>query len=284
MIIDGRKIADELHAKLKQEVSAFSAAPLLCDVVVGDDPVSHQYVNLKKRKAEETGFAFKAIALPLETTTEGVVKAVREAHAFPNIAGIIVQLPLPPHIDREQVTEAIDPRYDVDCLTKHNAKAFYDNQDSFAFPTALACMELLNSLGIDLFDKKIVIIGEGELVGSPLKALLSRKHILAQSVNSTTEHKEEIIKHADVIISAIGVPQFLKSDMIQKGAIIIDAGTAESKGGPTDGPVKIAGDVDFESVKDKVSYIAKVPGGVGPVTVAMLLQNVRDAYLKNSHV
>jgi methylenetetrahydrofolate dehydrogenase (NADP+)/methenyltetrahydrofolate cyclohydrolase len=229
------------------------------------------------KKAEAAGFAFKEIALPLQSTTEEVVQAVRDAHELPHIAGIIVQLPLPEHIDREQVTEAIDPKFDVDCLTKQNAKAFYDNEDSFAFPTALACMELLNSLDLDLSVKKVVIIGEGELVGSPLKALLKRKNIIAESINSTTVDKDVIIKNADIVISAIGVPQYLKADMIQEGAIVIDAGTAESNGG-------IVGDVDFESMKDKVSAIAKVPGGVGPVTVAMLLQNVRDAFIKNSHV
>lgn len=281
MIIDGKKIAQELCDKLAKEVKALSAQPLLCDVVVGNDPVSLQYVNVKKKKAEENGFAFKAIVLPEESTTEEVVRAVKEANIVPNMSGLIVQLPLPAHIDRAQVTEAIDPKFDVDCLTEKNSKAFYNNEDSFAFPTALACMKLLESTGVALAGKHVVIVGEGELVGLPVKALLERRHISATSINSSTENKAELIKNADVLISATGAAKSITGDMIQEGVLIIDAGTAESNSGPTNGRASIVGDVDFESVKDKVSFIAKVPGGVGPVTVSMLLSNVLDSYKKN---
>jgi methylenetetrahydrofolate dehydrogenase (NADP+)/methenyltetrahydrofolate cyclohydrolase len=185
------------------------------------------------------------------------------------MCGLIVQLPLPKHIDRRAVTEAIDLNIDVDSLTEKNSTQFYSGQKALIFPAALAVLEILDSTQIDLKSKNIVMLGEGELVGKPVAYLLRNRGLAVTTINKSTENKKEILKNADVIISAIGVPKFLSGDMIKEGSIIIDAGTSESEGG-------IAGDVDFESVKDVAGYISPVPGGVGPVTVSMLLQNVLE--------
>lgn len=275
MIIDGRKIAQKIFDELRLQNMQNHSMPLLCDVVVGDSSVSRQYVEIKERKAKSSGFAFKAVYLPEFSTTSDVAQAVTDVQKLENISGIIVQLPMPAHIDRRVVTEAIDPKYDVDCLTEANARHFYDRvEDAFVFPTALACEEILNSTGVEFLNKNIVIIGEGELVGAPLKSLLLRKGLQVFSINKETENKKEIIKNADVIVSATGAPKSLTADMLKVGAIVVDAGTAESNG-------SVVGDVDAGSVETRASFFAKVPGGVGPVTVAMLLRNVRKAYISN---
>lgn len=269
VIIDGRTIAKEILQKITIEVAKLSFKPVFCDLIVGEDAVSMQYVNLKGKRAQDAGMEFQKIILPENSTTEQVLEQIHSANKIKNMCGLIVQLPLPKHIDRRAVTEAIDLNIDVDSLTEKNSTQFYSGQKALIFPAALAVLEILDSTQIDLKSKNIVMLGEGELVGKPVAYLLRNRGLAVTTINKSTENKKEILKNADVIISAIGVPKFLSGDMIKEGSIIIDAGTSESEGG-------IAGDVDFESVKDVAGYISPVPGGVGPVTVSMLLQNVLE--------
>ncbi|MDQ3075814.1 MAG: bifunctional 5,10-methylenetetrahydrofolate dehydrogenase/5,10-methenyltetrahydrofolate cyclohydrolase [bacterium] len=269
IIVDGRKIAKEILENLKQEVAGLSFAPVFCDVLVGGDSASVQYVKMKAKKAEELGIRFHNANFPSSTTTEELVQEIHKLNKIENMCGIIVQLPLPEQIDQRAVLDAIDPKLDVDALGSETNKKFYAEESSLGLPTALACIHILESLKLDLTDKKIVVLGFGELVGKPVFALLNQKGLNPTALRSKTYHKEEILKNADIIISGIGKGAYIKSDMIKKGAVIIDAGTSESGAG-------LVGDVDIESVQDIASYVSPVPGGVGPVTIAMLFRNVLE--------
>ena len=195
------------------------------------------------------------------------------------MCGIIIQLPLPASIDKRAILDSIDPRLDVDCLGTVAGDKFYKGEINFGFPTALACMALLDYLNLDFKGKKIVVLGQGELVGKPVTALLQFRGFYPDIVRSKTENKKEIIKQADVIISGIGKGKYITGDMIKRGAIIIDAGTSESDESSSNTRTNVVGDVDFESVKGVASFISPVPGGVGPMTIAMLLHNTIQATL-----
>jgi len=273
-ILDGKKLSEEILAKVKNEVDLLPFTPIFCDVLVGEDPSSVQYVGMKAKKAESVGIHFHKATFPASISTEDLIKEIKVLNKIENMCGIIVQLPLPEHLDKKAILNSIDPRLDVDCLGITASEKFYNNYNSqtdLAYPTALACMALLDSLELDLNppagEKKIVILGQGILVGKPVSALLKFCGLNPIIVRSKTENKEKIIKEADVIISGMGKGKYITGSMIKKGAVLIDAGTSESNGG-------IVGDVDLESVKDVAGYVSPVPGGVGPVTVAMLLNNV----------
>jgi methylenetetrahydrofolate dehydrogenase (NADP+) / methenyltetrahydrofolate cyclohydrolase len=267
IIIDGKKISQDILAQIKNEVSGLSCQPVFCDVLVGDDKVSMQYVNMKAKKATDVGILFHAANFPESITTEELVKEIEFLNKIPNMCGIILQLPLPEHIDTRLVLDTVDSGIDVDCLGTVASDKFYAGDTSLGFPTAMACMEIINSLNIELKDKKIVVLGRGNLVGRPVAALFDFLHLSPVVINSQTEQKEKLIKEADIIVSGIGKGKYITGDMIKEGAILIDAGTSESGAG-------IVGDVDLEAVKDVAGFVSPVPGGVGPVTVAMLLKNV----------
>lgn len=268
-IIDGRKIKGDILERVKQEVGQLNFVPVFCDVLVGEDPVSAQYVDMKRKSAVSVGISFHNANFPVSITTEELIKEIEKLNKIENMCGIIVQLPLPAHIDKRQVLDAINPNLDVDFLGTIAGEIFYkgENAGQIGFPTALACMTLLDSLNLDLKDKNIVVLGQGDLVGRPVTALLRFRNLAPIIITSKTENKEELIKKADIIISGIGKGAFIKGDMIKNGAVLIDAGTSEDGG-------SIVGDVDSESVSSVAGYLSPVPGGVGPVTVAILLQNV----------
>ncbi len=266
-IIDGRKIRDKILEKIKKEIKSLSFQPVFCDVLVGDDRASMQYVRMKAKIAESVGIKFHNAFFSSDISTEDLIKEIKILNKIPNMCGIIVQLPLPAMLDRRKILDAIDPRLDVDCLGTVASGQFYKGKINFGFPTALACLELLDSLHLNLTDKNIVILGQGDLVGKPLAALLRLKGLSPYSINSETSLKKEIIKNADIIISGIGKGRYIAGNMIKKGVVLIDAGASESGS-------DIVGDADLESVKNIAGYISPVPGGVGPVTVAMLLGNV----------
>ncbi|MDE2030828.1 MAG: bifunctional 5,10-methylenetetrahydrofolate dehydrogenase/5,10-methenyltetrahydrofolate cyclohydrolase [Patescibacteria group bacterium] len=268
IIIDGKKIKDEILAEVKERVLKLPFTPVFCDILVGDNPVSASYVRIKSRLAEQVGIKFRTVNFTDKITTDELIAEIENLNRVPHMRGIIIQLPLPDHINKNQVLDAIRPELDVDCLGSKASEDFYNNvPNSLCYPTGLACLELLNSLHIDLSDKNIVVSGQGTLVGKPVTHLLRSRGLTVATIDSQTENKNEILKNADVIISAIGKGKYLTGEMIKKDVIIIDAGTSESTSG-------IVGDVDLESVKDIASYVSPVPGGVGPVTVAMLLNNV----------
>lgn len=266
-IIDGRKLSKEILAEVKQEIALLPFVPVFCDILVGDNPVPLQYVNMKRRKAEELGIRFHEAFFPDDISTENLVKEIEKINKIENMCGVIVQLPLPETLDQVKILDAVDSHLDVDCLSTTTSDKFYSGDLFLGFPTALACMAILDSLNLDLTNKKIVVMGQGKLVGKPVSALLEFRNLKVEIVRSKTERKEEILKEADVVISGMGKGKYIKGDMIKKNAILIDAGSSESDSG-------IIGDVDLESVEKVAGFVSPVPGGVGPMTVAMLLQNV----------
>ncbi len=266
-IIDGRKIKEDVLNKLKGEVENLPFPPIFCDILVGDDPVSASYVRIKEKAALSVGIKFNTVNFKSDTTTGEIIDEIERLNTVPHMCGIIVQLPLPPHIDTSAVLDAIDPTLDVDCLGKYNNDNFYNDIGRVGYPTALACIKLINSIGLDFNNKKIVVLGQGKLVGKPVTHLLEKRGFNVSIVNSKTLNAKELLKNADLIISAIGQGRFISGEMIKEGVVLIDAGTSEENGA-------VVGDVDMESVSSVASYITPTPGGVGPVTVAMLLENI----------
>ena len=281
-ILDGKKIRDQILSKIKDEVATLSFQPIFCDILVGDDPASRQYVEMKGKTAERVGIHFHKAAFPASISTEYLVKEIKIINKIPNICGIIVQLPLPGSIEKKAVLDSIDPRLDVDCLGILASEKFYKNYNSqtdLACPTALACMALLDSLNLNLKGKIIVVLGQGDLVGKPTSALLRYRGLTYLPVDKRTENKEYLLQQADIVISGIGKGKYITGNMIKFGAVLIDAGTSEDTLGAklpfgSLAPKTIVGDVDSESVKNVAGYLSPVPGGVGPITVAMLLNNV----------
>ncbi len=265
--INGKKISQDILAKVKNEVLLLPFVPVFCDVLVGADPASVQYVGIKSRKAESVGIKFHTASFSESITTQELISQIHILNKLENMCGIIIQLPLPEHINRKAVLDAIDPKLDVDCLGAVGGRKFYNNENTLGFPTALACMAVLDSLNLNLEGKKILVLGQGTLVGRPVTALLKFRGLAVDIVTRSTENKEELIKNADVIVSGLGQGKYLTGDMVKDGVVIIDAGTSEENG-------SIVGDVDFDSVVEKSSFLTPTPGGVGPVTVAMLLSNV----------
>lgn len=276
IIIDGKKIRDEILKEVKSEVSQLSFQPVFCDVLVGSDPVSLQYVKMKGRTAESVGIHFHNAHFPIDITTDQLIEEVHKLKDIPNMCGLIVQLPLPAHIDKQKILDSIDQSIDVDCLGKDASMVFYNSSIDIGYPTALSCMKILDSLNINLEDKKIVVVGQGQLVGRPVAHLLKIRNLEVSIVTRETDNKDEIIKNADVIISGTGAGKLLTGEKIKDGAILIDAGTSESNG-------SIVGDVDLESVQGIASFVSPVPGGVGPVTVGILLQNVLKVAQKKNN-
>lgn len=267
MIIDGRKIKDDILKEVEAEVKKLPFVPLFCDIMVGDDPVSLQYVRMKAKNAESVGIKFRSANFPLSITTEELIEEINNLNKVPHMCGIIIQLPLPSHIEKQEVLDAIDPHLDVDCLGAKTGELFYNNESKIGFPTALACMRVLDSIGVNLENKNIVVLGRGTLVGKPVAHLLEARGFSVASINNQTENTDELLKNADVIVSGIGHGKFITGDKIKEGAIVIDAGTSEDNG-------SVVGDVDLSSVEKVASFVSPTPGGVGPVTVAILLHNV----------
>jgi 5,10-methylene-tetrahydrofolate dehydrogenase/methenyl tetrahydrofolate cyclohydrolase len=268
-IIDGKKIKNEILTAVKKEVAALSFTPIFCDILVGNDSASLQYVKMKAKNSKAVGLEFHDANFPASITTADLIKEIKILNKIPKMCGIIVQLPLPEHLDKQAILDSIDPRLDVDCLGSVRSGEFYNGKtvEEIGFPTALSCLAILDSLKLNLVDKTILVLGQGNLVGKPVTALLKFRGLKPEIIKSKTENQEQLIKQADIIISGIGKGKYLTGAMIKKGAVLIDAGTSESDSG-------IVGDIDLESVKDVASYVSPVPGGVGPVTVAMLLKNV----------
>lgn len=268
-IIDGRALARNLFNDVSQRIAKLSYKPLLCDVVVGDDAVSLSYVKIKGKRAEECGMEFSLVHLPSTATEPDVISAIQTEQEKENLSGLIVQLPLPEHIDSTKILSAINSKFDVDVINPTNTST------DIVPPTAGAVMYILESLPLDLKTQKFVMLGNGDLVGKPVSKELQKRGLNFQTVLADTEDRAELLKQATVIISGVGKAGILTVDEVSEGVVVIDAGTSESGG-------SISGDVDFDSVAPKAKYITPCPGGVGPVTVAKLLENVLQATQVNS--
>jgi methylenetetrahydrofolate dehydrogenase (NADP+)/methenyltetrahydrofolate cyclohydrolase len=267
MVINGKNIAAEILSGLKKRLAEVAFQPVLCDVLVGADPVSLSYVNIKEKTAKSIGIKFRLIQLPQNSLTGQVVTAIHDAQKDQDLCGLIVQLPLPDQMDREQVLNSIHPSVDVDVINPASNKRFYLNRGVMTPPTAGAVLYLLQSLHLPLSEMEFLVIGQGELVGKPVTHLLRHQGYSVVTADSSTKDLASLTKVADIVISGTGQGKLVAGPMLKPGAVVIDAGTSES--GAT-----IVGDVDLVSVEEVASAVSPVPGGVGPVTVAKLLENV----------
>ncbi|MEZ4179933.1 MAG: bifunctional 5,10-methylenetetrahydrofolate dehydrogenase/5,10-methenyltetrahydrofolate cyclohydrolase [Candidatus Doudnabacteria bacterium] len=268
MIIDGKKLSRELIKQVAQEVASLAFRPLLVDVLVGNDPVSASYVRIKKKAAERAGVDFLIKHLPAEVSTEQVILTIQELQKETTLCGLIVQLPLPDSVDVEPVLSSINPQVDVDLLNPQSAKNFYGNRSNLIPPTPGAIWEIIKSLDISS-NLKTVVVGYGDLVGKPVVHLLRQKGFEVEVVDSKTNDRQSLFKNAELLITGVGKSGIITGEMLTPGVIVIDAGTSETSG-------SILGDVDFDSTLSIAKFITPVPGGVGPVTVAKLLQNVLE--------
>ena len=274
-ILDGKAVSQRVKNALKDEtekfVEKYGIRPGLAVVIVGDDPASRVYVNSKKKACAEIGYYSEEHALP-ESTTEGeLLSLVEKLNGDEKIHGILVQLPLPKHIDEEKIINAINPKKDVDAFHPVNVGKIMIGNFDFLPCTPAGVMELINEAGIDLTGKNCVVVGRSNIVGKPQAMLLLHKNATVTICHSKTKNIKEITKNADVLVAAVGRAQMFDGDYIKDGAVVIDVGMnrLENK--------KLVGDVDFESAAKKASYITPVPGGVGPMTIAMLMRNTLTA-------
>jgi methylenetetrahydrofolate dehydrogenase (NADP+)/methenyltetrahydrofolate cyclohydrolase len=269
MIIDGNAIAQKLKVKIKDDVGSLNFQPVFCDVLVGEDPVSAAYVNMKARACEEMGMKFLRAEYSSAISQRELESEIEKINLTPNLCGLIIQLPLPTGLNNTLVCNKIASNLDIDCLSQKNTELFYSGKLNFIPPTPGAVLEVLDNLDLDLKNLKILMVGQGELVGRPVSFLLKQRGVNVQVADKTTKDAAALAKKSDVIITATGQANLITADWVKPGAVVIDAGAAELDGA-------ITGDVDFESVKDIAGYITPVPGGVGPLTVTKLLQNVLD--------
>lgn len=275
-VLYGNQLADtikqEIRGKIDQLREDGKRIPMLAVILVGDDPASATYVRSKEKACKSVGMGATMIEMDRTATTEDVLRAVKTCNEDADVDGILVQLPLPAHIDQNKVIAAIDPNKDVDGLTPVNAGKLLLGQKGLVPCTPKGVMAMLASIGLtDLSKKRAVVVGRSILVGKPLALLLQAKNATVTVVHSQTVDPEKICHEADIVVVAIGVPNFITKGWIKKGAVVIDVGINRVDR-------KLVGDVDFESVKDKASYISPVPKGVGPMTVCMLLSNTLEAY------
>ena len=280
-ILDGKHVSNQIKEEITVEVAQIRArgekVPHLAAVLVGNDGASLTYVGSKVRSCEKIGFESTLIHLPEETTEDELLAQVRNLNQNPDIDGYIVQLPLPKHIDEQKVLMAVDPDKDVDGFHPANFGKMALDMESFIPATPFGIMELLRRYEVDVEGKHAVVIGRSHIVGRPISILLSQKGKAANATvtltHSRTKDLKAITLQADIIVSALGVPNFLKEDMVKEGVVVIDVGITRVPDESRKRGYYITGDVDFENVSKKASYITPVPGGVGPMTIAMLLKN-----------
>ena len=273
-IIDGKAISARIKGELKQEVSALKEKGVqlgLAVVIVGSDPASRIYVNLKKRDCEELGILSREYALPEETTEEELLELIDELNRDSSINGILVQLPVPEQIDENKIIAAISPEKDVDAFHAANVGKIMIGTYNFLPCTPAGCMELIASTGVDITGKDCVVVGRSNIVGKPMAMLLLHKNGTVTIAHSKTKNLKEVCASADILVAAVGVPKLIKGDMIKPGAVVIDVGTTKMPEG------KLCGDVDFEAASKVAGYITPVPGGVGPMTRVILMKNTVTA-------
>ncbi|MBP5367942.1 MAG: bifunctional methylenetetrahydrofolate dehydrogenase/methenyltetrahydrofolate cyclohydrolase FolD [Bacteroidales bacterium] len=282
-LIDGKQTSAEIKAEIAQEVkqmtSAGKRAPHLAAVLVGHDGGSETYVAHKIKSCEEVGFKSSLIRFEDDATEQQILDTVAKLNNDPDVDGFIVQLPLPKHIDEQKIIEAISPKKDVDGFHPVNLGRLVAGLDTFVSATPSGIVDLIKRYKIETSGKHCVIIGRSNIVGRPLSILMSQKGIDATVTvcHSRTENLKEIARTADILVAALGRPGFVTADMVKEGAAVIDVGTTRVPCADTKSGFRLKGDVDFETVSPKCSYITPVPGGVGPMTICSLLKNTLKA-------
>lgn len=274
-IIDGKAVSASVRADLCEKTKQFKQengyVPGLAVVIVGEDPASKIYVRNKKKACEEIGYASFEYALPEETTEEQLLKLIDKLNADKNVHGILVQSPVPKHIDEKKVQLRILPQKDVDAFHPVNVGKIMIGDYDFVPCTPAGITELLDAYGIETCGKECVVIGRSDIVGKPMAMLMLHKNCTVTICHSRTKELSDVTKRADIVIAAVGKADFLKADMIKDGAVVIDVGMNRNAEG------KLCGDADFEGCSKKASFITPVPGGVGPMTITMLMKNTLKA-------
>ncbi|MBQ7450006.1 bifunctional methylenetetrahydrofolate dehydrogenase/methenyltetrahydrofolate cyclohydrolase [bacterium] len=276
-ILDGKKVSEQIFEKIKKEVAKLSKKPKLAVILVGDNPASQIYVNIKQKRAIELGFDSVDLKYPENITEQDLLTVIENLNNDKSVNAILVQLPLPKTINTAKVIEAIAPQKDVDGFHPENIGKLTVNQNPYVVAcTARGILELLNYYNINVEGKNVVVIGRSNIVGTPVARLLQNKNATVTVCHSKTVNIKEHTLNADIVVCAIGQPKFLKEDMVKERAVIIDVGINridDNKASYT-----ICGDTDFENLLSKASYITPVPKGVGPMTIAGLMQNTFDLY------
>jgi methylenetetrahydrofolate dehydrogenase (NADP+)/methenyltetrahydrofolate cyclohydrolase len=270
-IIDGKAVSAAVKEQVKAEIERDGLEIGLAVVIVGDDPASRVYVNNKKKACELCGIKSFEYALPAETTEEQLLELVDTLNGDPNVNGILVQLPLPKHLDEEKVIKRISPLKDVDAFSAENVGKIMIGNYAFLPCTPAGCMELIHSTGVDVSGKECVVIGRSNIVGKPMAMLLLHENGTVTICHSRTKNLAEVCRRADILVAAVGKPNFVTADMVKPGAVVIDVGINRLENG------KLCGDVKFDEVSEVAGWITPVPGGVGPMTIAMLMKNTVSA-------
>ena len=274
-IIDGKSLSKKVQLSVKTEVEKLkrekNIVPGLAVIIVGNDPASHAYVSMKEKACKAVGFYSIAHKMPESITEDEIVQIITMMNNNPHIHGILVQLPLPKHIDTTKILEVIDPKKDVDGFHAYNVGRMVTNLDSFVACTPLGVMKMFDEYNIELEGKDVVVVGASNIVGKPMASLLLNRNATVTITHIYTKDLSSHTKKADIIIVGVGVVNLIKEDMVKDGAVVIDIGINRLEDG------SLVGDVDFDKVAPKCSYITPVPGGVGPMTIAMLLSNTLKA-------
>lgn len=271
MILDGKKTSELIVKKVAKEVTSLPEPLTLAIILVGNNPASQVYVKNKIKACNEAGIGVKDYRLDENATQREVMQIIHDCNKDVTVHGILVQLPLPSHLDQDLIINAIDPKKDVDGLTLINQGRLFNGMEAIIPATPKGVITLLQKYFIDISGKNALVIGRSNLVGKPLALLLLQKNATVTIAHSRTSNLKEIAKRADILVAAVGKPLFVTADMVKKEAIVVDVGINKVEG-------KIVGDVDFQEVKEVASYITPVPKGVGPMTIASLLENIVCCY------
>jgi len=274
-LIDGKALANKVQTEVAEEVERLkqekNVVPGLAVILVGDDPASHAYVKMKAKACEKVGFYSITHNMPDTISQNEIIQIIEMMNANPHIDGILVQLPLPKHIDTDKILEVIDPKKDVDGFHAYNVGRLVTNLDSFVPCTPLGVMKMFEEYNIDLEGKDVCVVGASNIVGKPMASLLLNANATVTVTHIYTKDLKAHTSRADIVVVGVGVPGLIKEDMVKEGAVVIDIGINRIEDG------SLVGDVDFPNVSKKCSYITPVPGGVGPMTIAMLLSNTLKA-------
>lgn len=272
-IIDGKQISQQLREGMKQEVAELieqGIKPCLAVIIVGEDPASKVYVRNKERACKQLGMDSILLRLPEETSQQELLERVRTLNADPAVNGILVQLPLPKHLDEQEVLREISPEKDVDGFHALNAGRLLLGEQCTVACTPAGCLELIRSTGVNISGAEAVVVGRSNIVGKPMALLLLQQNATVTVCHSRTRNLGDITRRADILVAAVGKPRMITGDMIKPGAVVIDVGINRVDG-------KLVGDVDFESACEVAGWITPVPGGVGPMTITGLMRNTIDA-------
>lgn len=279
-IIDGKALAEKMYETFKTQTDAMEKKPCLAVILVGEDPASQVYVRNKEISCERAGVISRSIKLPADTSEQDVLRAIKKLNDDENVTGMIVQVPLPKHISEEKVLYAIDSKKDMDGFHPHNLGEMYLSKNKELLPPATprGIVSMLEKNDIEIEGKNIVVIGRSNNVGKAVAIMLLNRNATVTICHSRTQNLSEHTKKADIIIAAVGIPNFVTAEMISDNVVIIDVGIHRVE--KEDGSFGLCGDVDFEQVKNIVSALSPVPGGVGPMTVASLIENTVRSALK----